>query len=163
MADTPLTKQLKMLRKRNHYSQEYVAKYIGTSRGNYSHFETGRTIPSNDILGKLSKLYQVPFINLIKLSAISKREELQKLVGAEKVEIDGVIYDNPKSEKLDPIYLEFINNCPEMTDKELKEWMEPEAIEIVYYFHLLSERDKSFVVELLRLIAKFGSRENDHL
>ena len=154
MADTPLTKQLRMLRKRYHYTQKYVSDYIGTTRANYSHYETGITVPSNDVLNKISILYNVPLINLIKLSALSKKEELEKLKADGKAGFDGLFIDNPSSPSLDPLYLEFINNYPEMSDKELKEWMDPEDLELIYYYHQLSPQNKNMATELVRLIVK---------
>jgi len=154
MSDTPLTKQLRMLRKRHHYTQKKVSDYIGTTRANYSHYETGITIPSNDILNKLSILYNVPLMNLIKLSALSKKEELEKIKPEGKAGFDGLFIDNPSSPSLDPLYLEFINNWSEMSDKELKEWMEPEDLELIYYYHQLSPENKNLATEMVRLFIK---------
>lgn len=159
MGDTPLTKQLRLLRKREHYTQKYVADEIGTTRANYSHYETGITIPSNDILGKLAHLYGASFVDLVRLSAISKREELEKIKKSDKVGIEGIFIDIPKSNELDPLYLDFIKNCPEMSDRKLTEWMEPKDIELVYYFHKLSLNDQSLAMEVLKLIVKNGKND----
>lgn len=161
MADTPLTKHLRMLRKRHHYTQKKVSDYIGTTRANYSHYETGITIPSNDILNKLSILYEVPLMNLIKLSAVSKKEELEKLKQGGKGGFDGLFIENPMSSSLDPLYLEFINNCPEMSDRELKEWMEPEDLELIYYYHQLSPQNKNMATEMVRLIVRNNRNANE--
>lgn len=161
MADTPLTKHLRMLRKRDHYTQSYVAKYIGTTRANYSHYETGLTRPSNDVLEKLSRLYSVQLIDLVRLSAISDSDEYKKLCQEGKEKFDGILFDNPMSSALDPLYLEFVNNCEDMTDRELKKWMDPDDIELIYYYHLLSPKGKILATEGLRLLVKNERRNED--
>lgn len=161
MADTPLTKHLRMLRKRDHYTQSYVAKYIGTTRANYSHYETGLTRPSNDVLEKLSRLYKYPLIDLVRLSAISDSEKYKRLSVEGKAGFDGMLFDNPASSSLDPLYVEFINNCEDMTDRELKKWMDPDDIELVYYYHLLSPKGKMLATEGLRLLVKSERRNED--
>lgn len=50
---------LRELRDERHYSQAYVAKYLGTTQQSYSNYELGiREIPLHHIV-KLSHLYQV--------------------------------------------------------------------------------------------------------
>lgn len=57
---TILTTKLKELRKKNNYSQTYVAEYLNISRQAISRWETGKATPDLDNLLLLAKLYNVP-------------------------------------------------------------------------------------------------------
>ena len=59
-----LPTQLKKFRKRNHYSQEYVAEYLNLSRQAISNWETGKTVPDIEYLIMLSKLYNTTIDDL---------------------------------------------------------------------------------------------------
>lgn len=61
-----LALKLKELRMKHNYTQKYVSYYLNMSRGGYAQYEIGSRTPGNDILLKLSQLYQVgidTFIN----------------------------------------------------------------------------------------------------
>ncbi len=155
MADTPLAKYLRMLRKKNKLTQKELADKLGITRGNYSHFETSFSMPSNDILDQLSYIYDVPLINFIKLSAISGKDSERRIKEATSTSrpgINGLFYDNPSSPSPDPLYIEFINNFPEMSGRDLKKWLSPEDLEIVYNFHKLNPRDKHVVNNIIKLL-----------
>lgn len=59
---------LKKLRKTNHYTQEYVASQVDVIRQSYSHYETGRTTPPNEVLFKLAHMYGISVDELIRLT-----------------------------------------------------------------------------------------------
>ncbi len=60
-----IARYLQFLRKKNHYTQEDLAKQLLISRQAISKWETGITIPDLEILLKISKLYNIIFFILI--------------------------------------------------------------------------------------------------
>lgn len=52
-------KTLKFIRKSFDYTQETVSHYLNIERQTYSHYETGRNLPSAEILYRLSKFYHI--------------------------------------------------------------------------------------------------------
>lgn len=52
-------KNLRIARKKREYTQEEVAKELEISRTNITNYETGRTEPDIETLGKLIDLYKV--------------------------------------------------------------------------------------------------------
>ncbi len=145
MSQTPLAKYLKMLRKKHGFTQDQLSSKLGISRTNYSHYENSMYMPSNDIFDELSQLYSVPLVNFIKLSAISGKNRPKK-----EAKIDGVTYETSYSPSLDPLYVEFLNNYSEMSDKDLRSYLEPEDYELVYYFHKLTNRDKLLTIQYMK-------------
>ncbi len=71
MNEKKLGRYLKGLRKSKGYTQEFVASNLGISRQAYSHYETNRVIPPNDICYKIASLYSISPDNLIALSFFS--------------------------------------------------------------------------------------------
>lgn len=63
---------LTYLRLRSRYSQEYVAERVHIIRQAYSHYETGRSIPSIVTLYNLCLLYDLPTCPILKLGAINE-------------------------------------------------------------------------------------------
>ena len=60
-----ICENLLTLRKRNHYSQEYVAGQIGVSRQAVAKWESGETVPDIVNCGKLARLYDVTLDDLV--------------------------------------------------------------------------------------------------
>lgn len=54
---TPICKKLKYLRRKNHFSEEYVAEILLCTIPNYSLYETGQRDIPIDLLITLAKLY----------------------------------------------------------------------------------------------------------
>lgn len=52
-------KTLKFIRKSFDYTQEAVSRYLNIERQTYSHYETGRNLPSVEILYRLANLYNI--------------------------------------------------------------------------------------------------------
>ncbi len=52
-----LAESLKRIRKQYKMTQEDVAKLLGISRSGYTYYETGKTVPSVEVLQKLSAIY----------------------------------------------------------------------------------------------------------
>jgi transcriptional regulator with XRE-family HTH domain len=64
------------LRKKYNYTQEYVSSYIHISRGGYSQYETGKRIPSSEILLKLAELYNINIDQLINQNIFSVSDSI---------------------------------------------------------------------------------------
>lgn len=149
MSDTPLSKYMKMLRKKHGYTQADIAKRLGITRSNYSHYETAFSQPPNDILDGLSKVYEVPLINLVKLSAISGKESKQD-IRSDSI-FSGIVGDLvPLTE--DPLYIDFIRNCPEMDDKKLRDWISFKDMEMIYNFHKLSPQNRHIAMNIIKVL-----------
>lgn len=63
---------LRFLRLRSGYPQEYVAERVHIIRQGYSHYETGRCLPSITTLYNLCLLYDLPTCPILKLGAINE-------------------------------------------------------------------------------------------
>ena len=79
---------LKFLRLRCGYPQEYVAERVHIIRQAYSHYETGRCIPSIITLYNLCLLYDLPTCPILKLGAINEHyidsiDELEQMDSVE--------------------------------------------------------------------------------
>ena len=53
-----IAESLKKIRKQYKLKQEDVSKLIGVSRSGYAYYETGKTLPSIEVLEKLSAVYK---------------------------------------------------------------------------------------------------------
>ncbi len=60
-----ISKYLRLLRKRNNYTQDDLAKELGISRQAVSKWETGTTIPDLEVLLKISKLYDITINDIL--------------------------------------------------------------------------------------------------
>lgn len=58
------------LRKKYHYSQSELGKYLQMSRAGYSQYELGKRTPTHHILLSLSQLYNIPIDELINVNLI---------------------------------------------------------------------------------------------
>lgn len=81
--------KLKYLRKMNKYTQDEVAKKIGTSGSNYSRYESKEQTFTIDHIKKLALLYGVTVSYLLdnddKQEIILSKEDLNKLIEAKNV------------------------------------------------------------------------------
>lgn len=83
MAGNPaLGRRLKQLR--GNKTQDEVAKIIGISRARYSHYETGRSEPDNEVLQALAKYYAVTVDFLLGLDNTPKSESTVSVDTAKK-------------------------------------------------------------------------------
>lgn len=147
MSDTPLSSYLRMLREKNNFTQDDIAKVLGTSRANYSHYENARITPSNDSLCKLADFYNIPLTKFVRLAGSS--------FGADNTDLTSFIrstkdegYDNAT----DKYFNEFLSECGGMRMDELAKWLSLDDRELVYYYHHLSNRDKRIVIYMLKLM-----------
>ena len=66
-----LAESLKRIRKQYKLTQEDVAKLVGVSRSGYTYYETGTTVPSLEVLKKLSAIYRVSIDEIVCNDVIS--------------------------------------------------------------------------------------------
>lgn len=59
MEELVLSYRLKELRKKNHYTQEFISSSLNLGRSAYSNYELGKRMPSLDIIVDFAEFYQV--------------------------------------------------------------------------------------------------------
>lgn len=128
-----LGQYLKSLRKANGYTQEFVASYLDISRQAYSHYETNRVTPPNDICCKIAKLYNLAADTIISFS-ISENIVAEKVPVSSLNEMEG--------------FFDYIND--EENIKKLHHLSVKEK-ELMYYFDCLSLKDKDEIIEIIKL------------
>lgn len=60
-----VAESLKKIRKQYKMTQEDIAGFLGISRSGYTYYETGKSLPSIDILKKLSAIYDTSIDNVV--------------------------------------------------------------------------------------------------
>lgn len=65
MQVSSLSLKLIELRKLHNYTQADISNYLNISRSNYSQYENGYYVPSNELLLKLTRLYKIDIAELI--------------------------------------------------------------------------------------------------
>lgn len=78
MENSRLGERLKTLRKIKKYSQQEVADYLKVIRQTYSHYETGRIIPTYKNFMKLAELYGISVNSLIELTDMGENEDVAR-------------------------------------------------------------------------------------
>ncbi len=143
MANSLLPQKLKELRKVYNYTQDFVAEALGTTRQTYSHYETGRRKPSPETIYKLALLYNVSADDLLHLS----------------IEFDdNVFYEAPgPSKSSDDLaaYLEYFSNPNNQKKYQYHTNLEKE---LLYYFQMITDKDKRELIEIAKIKAKNKSR-----
>lgn len=66
MSNLQLVNNLKILRKKNHMTQQDVGDMLNISRQAYSNYETGKRAPEIGLLAKLSDLYHITLDDMVK-------------------------------------------------------------------------------------------------
>ena len=108
-----LTESLKKIRKQYKMTQEDVAKFLGISRSGYTYYETGKTVPSVEMLKKLAVMYDTTIDNVVGMP--DKKTVSGKAVGE----------TNFISEGLDPLM-----------------YMKKDEKTLIMAFRLLSDEEK---------------------
>lgn len=134
MNERKLGRYLKGLRKSKGYTQEFVASHLGISRQAYSHYETNRAIPPNDICYKIANLYSVSPDHLIALSLFS----------------DDPAAANTPYEFSDAIedFLSYLENRENI--KKLQ-FLSASEKELLFYFDHLCDEDQHEIIEIIKL------------
>lgn len=144
MAEKLLSKRLKELRRLNNFTQDYVASSLGVIRQTYSHYETGKRIPSTEILYKLASLYKIPFEDLVQLSLEIDRNEYYEVPepACSSKEMAAMLeyYDQPNQKKKYQYHTSL--------EKEL-----------LYYFQQISDHDKREIIEFVKIKVKNRNRD----
>ena len=110
-----LAESLKKIRKQYKMTQEDIAKLLGISRSGYTYYETGKTVPSVEILQKLSAIYSTS--------------------------IDAIV-GNPTRDNTDKRYYADILTVSEGNTDPLI-YMKKDEQALIMAFRLLSEEDKA--------------------
>lgn len=142
MADMTLGKYLKNLRKSRNYTQEFVASYLCISRQAYSHYETGRAVPTNDTCYKIANLYSIHPNKIIELS-------LQPVNLA-----DASISDNLPND-----FDDFLEYSSEQENYKKLRYLNHKEKELIYYFNNISTYDQEEILEILKIKLKRNHRK----
>ena len=113
-----LTDSLKKIRKQYKMTQEDVAKFLGISRSGYTYYETGKTVPSVEMLKKLAMMYDTTIDNVVGMP--DKKTTIGRSVG------EGSFI----SEGLDPLM-----------------YMKKEEKTLIMAFRLLSDEEKKKITD----------------
>lgn len=134
MNEKMLGRYLKGLRKSKGYTQEFVASYLDISRQAYSHYETNRVIPPNDICYKIADLYSISPDELIALSLFSNDTPTE----------------NTQYEFLDSIedFFSYLENSENI--KKLR-YLSANEKELLFYFDHLSSKEQHEIIEIIKL------------
>lgn len=146
MSDSPLSQYIRMLRTKNDLNQDDLAEYLGVTRSTYSHYENDRLMPPTDALYKLSAYYKVSLSKLIRLAVLSMGSDNEDIRSSEYI-----ISDDDMAMELDLLYSEFLDECADMSPKDLNKWVSIDDRELIYYYHQLSGRDKRLFAYFLKL------------
>lgn len=134
MNEKMLGRYLKGLRKSKGYTQEFVASYLDISRQAYSHYETNRVIPPNDICYKIADLYSISPDELIALSLFSNDTPTE----------------NTQYEFLDSIedFFSYLENSENI--KKLR-YLSTNEKELLFYFDHLNSKEQHEIIEIIKL------------
>lgn len=134
MNEKKLGRYLKGLRKSKGYTQEFVASNLGISRQAYSHYETNRAIPPNDICYKIASLYSISPDDLIAMSLFSNESS----------------DENNQHEFSDTIeeFLSYLENSD--NTKKLR-FLSANEKELLFYFDHLCSEDQHEIMEIIKL------------
>ncbi len=150
MSDSPLSSYLRMLREKGGYTQDDIAKVVGVSRANYSHYENARIMPSNDCLCKIADFYHVSLSKLIRLSGTNYVvDDADDMKDSDE---SAGFFAATKSDSYEKIYNDFLKECADMRPEDLAKWLSIEDRELVYNFHKLSSREKRLITYLIKLM-----------
>ena len=138
MPNQILKDYLKKLRKSYHYNQEFVASALNISRQAYSHYETGRATPPNDVCSKIAELYKIPPNTLFSILC----EEAP----------NSYISHTPVLEELTD-YLDYISNEKNCLRFE---HLTKQEKDLLYYFENISFKDQNEIIEFLKI--KFNNQ-----
>lgn len=140
MTNKTLASKIKELRKLHNYNQADVAAALGVVRQTYSHYETGKRTPSNDVLYKLAKFYNITVDDLM----------------ANTVELDPSIYffNTSEPEHTAEDFGEYLSYFNTDTNKKKFQFHTVLEKELLYYFEKLSEADKKEIIEFTKIKVK---------
>lgn len=142
MADMTLGKYLKNLRKSRNYTQEFVASYLCISRQAYSHYETGRAVPTNDTCYKIANLYSIHPNKIIELSLQPAN-----------------LADASSSDNLPNDFDDFLEYSSEQENYKKLRYLNHKEKELIYYFNNISTYDQEEILEILKIKLKRNHRK----
>lgn len=98
-----LGESLKKIRKQYKLTQQEVAKLVGVSRSAYTYYETGKTMPTLDVLKKLSAVYSTS-IDVIVGNAVYEGGIMSDGFSAAEGKTDPLMYMKKDEKSLIMIY-----------------------------------------------------------
>jgi transcriptional regulator with XRE-family HTH domain len=122
-----LSTTLKHLRKNSGYTQRQIADALHIDRSTYSCYETGKTIPDIETILKLSKIFNIPYIEILELENNPFYYRVNDVAG----EVPGNLANN-KIKNLNYIY--------ELTKPEKR---------IISFYRILPEEQKQIVADYI--------------
>ena len=136
MKSEVLISKLKQLRKMYSYTQDYVASALGISRQTYSHYETGKRIPSSDILIKLAGLYHISVDDLLMLTTDIDRNEY---------------YDVPDFTPSSKVLDEMVQYFSSSAAQRKFQYFNAKEKELFYIFNKLTDEDKDELIQIAKI------------
>lgn len=134
MSEKKLGQYLKSLRKAKGYTQEFVASHLGISRQAYSHYETNRVVPPNDICYMIANLYSISPEQLITFSLDSKNSSVS--------ESSDEFVDNVES---------FLSYLEKEENKKKLRFLSAKEKELLFYFNHLCPDNQFEMIEIIKL------------
>ena len=95
-----LTEALKKIRKQYKMTQEDVAKFLGVSRSGYTYYETGKSLPSIEVLKKLSAIYDTTIDAIVGNPDRAKSSQSGKTIVAMEECADPLMYMKKEEREL---------------------------------------------------------------
>lgn len=126
--ENKLGKYLKSLRKAHGYTQEFIASGLDISRQAYSHYETGRAVPTNDTCYKLAKIYEISLDDILAYQLAS----MEKTSANNEMNSFLAYLDDDKN----------VNKLKNLTRTEK---------ELLFLFNSLPQIEQDEVLEILRI------------
>ena len=148
MAEMSLANYLKLLRDDSGFTQQKLGDQLQISRQLYSFYETGRRLPSLEVLDKLAEIYNIPLSYFFKKTDLTPRMIANGSV-LEALNNSSIVKDADEQEE-NLLYEEFVSAYSEINTKALPKWADLNTLEQAYYFSRLSERDKKIVSDTIR-------------
>ncbi|MBO6133455.1 MAG: helix-turn-helix transcriptional regulator [Lachnospiraceae bacterium] len=144
MGDNRLGAILKKMRKFKGFTQEYVASNLYISRQEYSHYETGRVMPSSEMCYKLANILSISPDQIIPLTVSEESRNVSTNKVAGDFDIDSL------SELLqDKDLLERIQKLPQ--DEKI----------LLFLYNSIPADDREEIIEILKIKYRKRKKMNE--
>ncbi len=118
-----LAESLRKIRKQYKLTQEDVAKLVGVSRSGYTYYETGTTVPSVEVLKKLSAVYRTSIDVIVGNETLERMGSTEFLSAAES-KTDPLMFMEKDEKSLIMIYRLLDENEKESLRKTVEQILE---------------------------------------
>lgn len=134
--ENELSKLLKKLRKASGYTQEFVSSKLGVVRQTYSHYETGRRIPTSEVVLKIADLYEIPLEDLLRIS-FNQDELIHQSIFRDGSKLDGM--------------KDFFKHIEDDAIREKYKYLSRQEKEMLYYFEKLDDTGRKELIEIAKI------------